>query len=73
MRFLGVSVLVRIWSGTAPQSIPATASGLLYRHALGEVAGFIDIAAEEYPAIIGKELERHDGQQRATASCVRGM
>jgi hypothetical protein len=37
---------------------------LLHGHALGEVAGLIDVTAEEYAAVIGKELKRHNGQQR---------
>ena len=40
-------------------------SSLLDRHALGEVARLIDVAAELDGEVIGEELERDDGEDRA--------
>lgn len=36
----------------------------LYCYALGQVARFIDVAAEMHSEIVSKQLERHDGENR---------
>src|SRR3982751_2638848 len=40
---------------------------LLHRHALGEVARLVDVAAAGDGGVVGEELERDDAQQRLEA------
>src|SRR6266540_6320399 len=37
---------------------------LFHRHALRQIAGFIDVAAARHGGVVGDELERDDAQQR---------
>ena len=47
-----------------PSARPPAMGQLLYRHALGEIARFIDVAAEFYGEMICQKLEWDDGENR---------
>src|SRR6516225_9979050 len=57
---------VCLWSGVDSKNTEARKGqlGLLYCHALRQIARFIDVAAAEHGDVIGKELQRYGSHDR---------